>query len=69
MNKKGKRRHHLAFAPFFGGKRVCIGKTFAETVSRIVGPALLGSFDFSFVRGEKRPDVSLVQVKEPIVMV
>ena len=38
----------MSFAPFFGGKRICIGKTFAETVSKIMGPALLGTFDFTY---------------------
>ena len=32
LTPKGKRRHLLAFAPFSGGKRVCIGKTLAENL-------------------------------------
>ena len=45
---EGKKRHPMAFSPFFGGKRICLGKTFAETVSKIFGPTLLGTFDFKF---------------------
>ena len=30
----GKPRHPYAYAPFFGGHRVCLGKTFAETVAK-----------------------------------
>lgn len=45
LTPEGKKRHPMAFSPFFGGKRICLGKTFAETVSKIVGPSLLGTFD------------------------
>lgn len=30
----GRPRHPYAYAPFFGGHRVCLGKTFAETVAK-----------------------------------
>lgn len=30
----GKSRHPYAYAPFFGGHRVCLGKTFAEVVAK-----------------------------------
>lgn len=30
----GKRRNAVSFSPFLGGKRVCLGKTFAEHISR-----------------------------------
>jgi hypothetical protein len=39
----------LSFSPFLGGKGVCLGKTFAETISKITGPNLIWNFDFSFV--------------------
>ena len=60
LTPEGKKRHPLAFAPFFGGKRICLGKTFAETVSKVVVPTLLGTFDFEFVDGSVKPDISLV---------
>ena len=30
----GKPRSHHAFTPFLGGARICLGKTFAETVAK-----------------------------------
>ena len=30
----GTPRSHYAFAPFLGGQRICLGKTFAETVAK-----------------------------------
>ena len=30
----GKVRHPFSFAPFFGGHRICLGKTFAENVAK-----------------------------------
>lgn len=30
----GKHRHPYSFAPFSGGHRICLGKTFAETVAK-----------------------------------
>lgn len=30
----GKNRHPFSYAPFLGGHRICLGKTFAETVAK-----------------------------------
>ena len=46
MTPEGKRRHPLAFSPFFGGRRVCIGKTFAEIVAKLVIGGLFARLDF-----------------------
>jgi cytochrome P450 len=43
----------LSFTPFMGGKRVCLGKTFAETNIRFTIPLLFHHFDFSFVSEEQ----------------
>jgi len=32
----GKKRHPMSFGPFFGGKRICIGKTFAESMAKCI---------------------------------
>lgn len=45
----GKPRNMASFIPFLGGKRSCLGKTFAETVFKFMMPLLLNSFDFDFI--------------------
>ena len=49
LTPKGTKRHPMSFGPFFGGKRACLGKTFAETMARVFGTILLYKFDFAFV--------------------
>jgi len=49
LTPDGKKRHPFSYAPFFGGKRICLGKTFAEITSRMVGSRLLNCFDFEFM--------------------
>jgi cytochrome P450 len=45
----GGQRHPLSFNPFFGGQRVCLGKTFAEVMVRFTVPILLWHYDFELV--------------------
>lgn len=45
----GKPRNPLSFTAFAGGKRVCLGKTFAEVSVKFTIPMLLHFCDFSFV--------------------
>lgn len=45
----GKDRDALAFTPFFGGKRICMGKTFAETTIRFTIPLIYHHLNLSFV--------------------
>lgn len=49
LKPNGTKRSSLAFNPFIGGKRICLGKTFAEVVAKFVVPALLGHFKFEHV--------------------
>jgi len=41
LTPSGKKRHPMSFGPFLGGKRICLGKTFVETMSKIIGPSIL----------------------------
>ena len=49
LTPSGTKRHNMSFGPFLGGKRICLGKTFAESASKVVGPYLIYNFDFKFV--------------------
>ena len=49
MTPDGHKRHPMSFAPFLGGKRICLGKTFVEAISKLIGPTIIYTFDFEFV--------------------
>ena len=49
LTPKGERRPNYAFAPFLGGIRICLGKTFIEVISKLTVPTLLSNFDFEFI--------------------
>jgi len=59
----------LAFNPFLGGKRICIGKTFAEVTIRYTVPLLFHYFDFEFtnpsVQGAYKEPYSISGSTEP----
>ncbi len=42
----------MSFGSFLGGKRICLGKTFAEIMSKVVAPSFINFFDFEFVNKE-----------------
>ena len=52
----GSKRKTMAFCPFLAGKRVCFGKTFAESVIRVMAVYMGESFDMRFKEEEKYPD-------------
>jgi cytochrome P450 len=70
----GKKRNPFSLTPFFGGKRICLGKTFAETVAKFVVPALLSRFTFDFVDqdyisgAKEKPKVNLGMDNDPVVL-
>ena len=44
------KRNPFAFIPFLGGKRICLGKTFAEMVTKLTAFTFLnGDFDYQFM--------------------
>jgi len=49
LTPNGNKRHPYSYAPFLGGTRICVGKTFAELASKVVGPKLLYAFDYEFL--------------------
>lgn len=61
-------RNPLTFGPFLGGKRICIGKTFAEVAVRFTVPLLYYHFDFEFVDPNQlidKPKVNAAALKNP----
>lgn len=72
LTPEGKRRHPMSFAPFLGGKRICLGKTFVETISKIIGPTILYNFDFKAQNPkhlERKPENNTVCIHEPSILV
>jgi cytochrome P450 len=48
LTPSGKKRHPMSFGPFLGGRRICIGKTFAENMAKCILAVLYGSVRFEF---------------------
>ena len=63
----------MSFAPFLGGKRVCVGKTFAENSFKVVLPLILKAYkDFEFVNPEhyhKKPINNISLLKRPEIKI
>jgi cytochrome P450 len=49
LSPNGAKRHPLAFSPFLGGKRICLGKTFAENLGKVFVGLIFSQLDFTFV--------------------
>ena len=41
LTPKGTKRHPMSYGPFLGGKRICLGKTFAENMAKCIIPIIL----------------------------
>ena len=64
----GTKRHPMSYGPFLGGKRICLGKTFAENIGKCIIPIIISQFDFEFTEKEmylRKPGNSLVKVEPP----
>ena len=53
LTPDGKKRLPTAFAPFGGGRRVCMGKTLAEANLKVVGTYLSQYFNFELLDQER----------------
>ena len=70
MTPNGAKRNPYSFSPFLGGLRICVGKTFAEAVSKFATPTLLSHFTWDFPEGTdnetfEAPQNNLVVQKAP----
>jgi cytochrome P450 len=39
----------MSYGPFLGGKRICLGKTFAENIAKATIAIIISTLDFEFV--------------------
>ena len=49
LTPSGKKRHPMSYGPFLGGRRVCLGKTFAENIGKCILAIIVTQMDFEFV--------------------
>jgi len=49
LTPSGKKRNPFSFGPFLGGKRICIGKTFAEYMAKCIVSVIISQLNFEFV--------------------
>ena len=70
MTPDGRKRKPQSFSPFHGGRRVCLGKSFAESMAKLVVPILISEFDFKFKKDEhylrKPPKGLSTEINVPI---
>ena len=60
LTPAGKRRNPYSFSPFLGGSRICVGKTFIETVSKLTLPTILSQYEFEFLEGVDKETVPFI---------
>ena len=72
LTPDGKKRNPTSFLPFFGGRRICLGKTFAENIAKIIVPILISEIDFKFkkeIHYEKKPPKSIsLEINVPLIL-
>eukprot|EP00350_Pseudokeronopsis_sp_OXSARD2_P013155 CAMPEP_0170567622 /NCGR_PEP_ID=MMETSP0211-20121228/80596_1 /TAXON_ID=311385 /ORGANISM="Pseudokeronopsis sp., Strain OXSARD2" /LENGTH=189 /DNA_ID=CAMNT_0010889127 /DNA_START=560 /DNA_END=1125 /DNA_ORIENTATION=+ len=44
LTPSGQKRHPMSYGPFLGGKRICVGKTFAELIAKFVVASFVHKF-------------------------
>ena len=71
LKPNGEPRHPLAFCAFSGGKRVCLGKTFAEIMLKVMVPLILYHFEFEVAdeiqKGKNKPTYQTTAPKAPVM--
>ncbi|CDW82123.1 cytochrome family subfamily polypeptide 55 precursor [Stylonychia lemnae] len=71
LTPTGSKRHPMSFGPFLGGKRICLGKTFAESILKCILPVIFNQVDFEFEDKEllKRKPINTFLQEEPSYLV
>ncbi|CDW86900.1 cytochrome p450 [Stylonychia lemnae] len=68
LTPAGTPRHPTSFIPFIGGKRVCLGKTFAEYAFKTIVPIMMSGRRFRFTNDEhltSKPHYDALMFKKP----
>ena len=48
LTPAGKKRHPMSYSPFLGGKRACLGQTFAKSIMKLMVVSFVTQLDFDF---------------------
>lgn len=71
-DSEGNPRNPLSFTPFMGGKRICLGKTFAEVTVKYTVPMIFHHLDFEFAtesqKTEPKKTYAISGVKELVML-
>ncbi|CDW82712.1 cytochrome p450 [Stylonychia lemnae] len=70
LTPDGKKRKPFSFSPFLGGRRICLGKTFAENIAKCIVPMIVSELEFRFKKDyhydRKPPKSFAVEINVPI---
>jgi hypothetical protein len=61
----------MSFTPFYGGKRICLGKTFAESMAKAIVSIVACQLDFNFINptDAQRKQTNAFFIDEPLTKV
>jgi cytochrome P450 len=64
LTPKGTKRNPMSFGPFIGGKRICLGKTFAESMLKCLITMIVSNVSFEMVNKDhysKKPTIGFFE--------
>jgi hypothetical protein len=70
LRPDGSPRNPYSFCPFFGGKRICLGKTLAESMTVYTIPLIMYHFAFEYVNPDHlkvKPNFQLASPQMPTI--
>jgi cytochrome P450 len=71
LTPSGTKRHQFSFNAFTSGKRICIGKTFAEVITKAIIPIIVSQVEFRFCNPlyyTKRPIMAVMSEESNILV-
>ncbi|CDW88282.1 cytochrome p450 [Stylonychia lemnae] len=72
LTPDGKKRKQCSYSPFLGGRRICLGKTFAENIAKCIIPIIISELDIKFKKDyhyeKKPPKYYSAEINVPIVL-